>query len=274
MPIARRRGRSRLRAGLSGHHRSGHASATGIRRSRSTSGACAAVDEDYWKQYRTTPKAFIPLEVGQALWRSRYGDRTSVRLAPPRGGPTARRARDHLAAALRAAIDPLALGLSVRDVRARGPGGVRAAPPTSASTSPTSASSSSPPRCCWRCCSSGSRVEQRAREVGLLARGRLLRPRGSGGSSRPRGSVLAVAGSADRAPPAPSRMRGAMMAGCARGGSGRSSPASLTLHVSPASLGAGAAGALARGDDLHLVDAARARARSPSAACWRDELAG
>ena len=33
------------------------------------------VDEEYWKRYRTTPKAFIPLEVGQRLWRSRYGDR-------------------------------------------------------------------------------------------------------------------------------------------------------------------------------------------------------
>src|SRR5207249_4105251 len=42
------------------------------------------VDEDYWKQYRTTPKAFVPLEVGQRLWRSRFGDRTSVRLHPIR----------------------------------------------------------------------------------------------------------------------------------------------------------------------------------------------
>jgi hypothetical protein len=76
------------------------------------------VDEEYWKQYRTTPKAFVPLDAGQALWRSRYGDRTSVRLAP--GGEPASAARDALAAALRSAIDPLALGLSVRDVRGAG----------------------------------------------------------------------------------------------------------------------------------------------------------
>jgi putative ABC transport system permease protein len=42
-------------------------------------------DEDYWKKYRTTPKAFIPFAAGQTLWRSRYGDRTSVRIAPAPG---------------------------------------------------------------------------------------------------------------------------------------------------------------------------------------------
>ena len=31
------------------------------------------VDEEYWENYRTTPKAFIPLAAGQNLWRSRYG---------------------------------------------------------------------------------------------------------------------------------------------------------------------------------------------------------
>ena len=46
------------------------------------------IDEDYWKQYRTTPKAFVPYEVGQRLWRSRYGDRTSVRMRRP-GQPLA-----------------------------------------------------------------------------------------------------------------------------------------------------------------------------------------
>ena len=31
------------------------------------------VDEEYWREYRTAPKAFIPLEVGQRLWRTRHG---------------------------------------------------------------------------------------------------------------------------------------------------------------------------------------------------------
>jgi ABC-type lipoprotein release transport system permease subunit len=39
-------------------------------------------DERYWKQYRTTPKAYISLADGQRLWGSRFGQVTSVRLAP------------------------------------------------------------------------------------------------------------------------------------------------------------------------------------------------
>src|SRR5688572_23262709 len=30
-------------------------------------------DEDYWQQYRTTPKAFIFLGEGQKLWQTRFG---------------------------------------------------------------------------------------------------------------------------------------------------------------------------------------------------------
>ena len=37
-------------------------------------------DEAYWDQYRTAPKAFIPIEAGQKLWASRYGRLTSVRV--------------------------------------------------------------------------------------------------------------------------------------------------------------------------------------------------
>ena len=36
-------------------------------------------DEDYWHQYRTTPKAFISLDAGQGLWQSRFGKMTSIR---------------------------------------------------------------------------------------------------------------------------------------------------------------------------------------------------
>jgi ABC-type lipoprotein release transport system permease subunit len=42
-------------------------------------------DEDYWKKYRTTPKAYITLAAGQKLWSSRFGNLTSIRLAPPTG---------------------------------------------------------------------------------------------------------------------------------------------------------------------------------------------
>ncbi len=37
-------------------------------------------DEDYWHQYRTTPKAFLRIEDGQRLWQSRFGKLTSIRI--------------------------------------------------------------------------------------------------------------------------------------------------------------------------------------------------
>jgi ABC-type antimicrobial peptide transport system permease subunit len=77
------------------------------------------VDEDYWRQYRTTPKAFVPEEFGRASWSSRYGSLTSIRFAPPPGTPPAA-AAEQFAARLRAGIDPIALGLTVRPVRAEG----------------------------------------------------------------------------------------------------------------------------------------------------------
>lgn len=36
-------------------------------------------DEKYWDDYRTTPKAFIPLALGQKLWSNRFGKLTSLR---------------------------------------------------------------------------------------------------------------------------------------------------------------------------------------------------
>ena len=40
-------------------------------------------DEEYWARHRTTPKAFVPLSVGQKLWGHRLGKVTSLRLVPP-----------------------------------------------------------------------------------------------------------------------------------------------------------------------------------------------
>jgi len=77
------------------------------------------VDEDYWNRYRTTPKAFIGLEVGRRLWGSRYGSLTSVRIGVPGIDPVPE-ARERYAQRLRASIDPLLMGLAVRDLRAEG----------------------------------------------------------------------------------------------------------------------------------------------------------
>jgi ABC-type lipoprotein release transport system permease subunit len=77
------------------------------------------VDEDYWNTRRTTPKAFIPELDGRVLWRSRYGELTSIRVLP-RAGTSLPAARDAFASALRAELDPVATSLAVRPVRAEG----------------------------------------------------------------------------------------------------------------------------------------------------------
>jgi ABC-type antimicrobial peptide transport system permease subunit len=75
-------------------------------------------DEDYWHQYRTTPKAFIPLDVGQQLWQSRFGKLTSIRVW------TNRSAADDLlksfAERLRDTLNPNLLGVAVVPVRSQG----------------------------------------------------------------------------------------------------------------------------------------------------------
>ena len=39
-------------------------------------------DERYWNEHRATPRAYVTLAAGQKLWGSRFGNLTSVRLAP------------------------------------------------------------------------------------------------------------------------------------------------------------------------------------------------
>lgn len=47
--------------------------------------AIRPVDEDYWDDYRGTPKAFIAVEDGRGLWTNRWGELTSMRLRPASG---------------------------------------------------------------------------------------------------------------------------------------------------------------------------------------------
>jgi len=75
-------------------------------------------DEQYWKQYRTTPKAFVPLARGQQLWGTRFGRLTSIRISPP---------SPDYAPALRAALDPMKMGITVFDVKAQGLGAAHGA---------------------------------------------------------------------------------------------------------------------------------------------------
>jgi len=73
-------------------------------------------DEDYWDEYRTTPKAFIPLADGQKLWSTRYGRLTSIRFSSDEPG----KLRSELEAGMLAGIDPSRSGLAVQPVRQEG----------------------------------------------------------------------------------------------------------------------------------------------------------
>jgi putative ABC transport system permease protein len=81
-------------------------------------------DEDYWHQYRTTPKAFIPLELGQRLWQSRFGSMTSVRLLPdllsdlefpPQYDRSTVNSTNVVGERLESSQDPMAMGNAVRE---------------------------------------------------------------------------------------------------------------------------------------------------------------
>jgi len=88
-------------------------------------GRIRPADEAYWDQHRATPKAFVSLARGQQLWRSRFGQLSSVRVAWPEpppgdtGGAPAARA-DRFAELLRAKVSPEAGGFVVAPVRASG----------------------------------------------------------------------------------------------------------------------------------------------------------
>lgn len=76
-------------------------------------------DEDYWHKYRTTPKAFLPIEAGQKLWQSRYGKLTSLRLVAAGDGPLPATLAAYQQR-LRAALDPVQTGFLVYPAKGEG----------------------------------------------------------------------------------------------------------------------------------------------------------
>ena len=74
------------------------------------------IDEEYWTRYRTTPKAFIPYARGAALWGSRYGRATSVRLMT--GEQSLASVAADVAAGIDKSLTPAAAGVSMLPVRA------------------------------------------------------------------------------------------------------------------------------------------------------------
>ncbi|MDY7092417.1 MAG: ABC transporter permease [Acidobacteriota bacterium] len=93
-------------------------------------------DEAYWDEYRAAPKLFVSAATGEALWRSRYGSVTALRLGPvldgsaseePSDGPEAAGAEtqdvgaleSRLAEELPRRVDLGAFGLTFEPVRAQ-----------------------------------------------------------------------------------------------------------------------------------------------------------
>ena len=76
-------------------------------------------DEDYWHQYKATPKAFIPLSTAQSLWQTRFGKLTSIRIESPNGQFTPE-AINNYGDNLRKFLDPALIGFQVVPVRDQG----------------------------------------------------------------------------------------------------------------------------------------------------------
>jgi hypothetical protein len=199
------------------------------------------VDEAFWEQYRTTPKAFIDLDVGRRLWGSRYGSVTSVRIPIPVIDPPTE-ARERYIERLRSTIDPLAMGLAIRNIRSDGLAASRGATDFGAYFFYFSfflvVSALLLAVLFFKL-----GIEQRAREVGLL-RAVGFNPAAVRRLFMSEGLVLAVVGSA-------LGVLGAvgygwlMMLGLRTWWVDAVGTDALTLHVSPASLGAGIVGGIA-----------------------------
>jgi len=73
-------------------------------------------DERYWKNYRGTPKAFVTLRAGQAMWGNRFGHLTSIRFPVP-GDETPGTFLKKLEDTLTTQLDPASFGLRFEPVR-------------------------------------------------------------------------------------------------------------------------------------------------------------
>ena len=71
-------------------------------------------DEDYWRRYHATPKAFVPLTAAQSLWQSRFGKVTSLRIWANDAS------RSAFAVKLQSSINPMLRGAAVVPVRSQG----------------------------------------------------------------------------------------------------------------------------------------------------------
>jgi putative ABC transport system permease protein len=77
-------------------------------------------DEAYWKKWRGTPKAYVTLKAGQAMWGNRFGSLTAVRwmnLGPGQdSGNIPASVVQSVEAGLRERLEPASVGLSFEEV--------------------------------------------------------------------------------------------------------------------------------------------------------------
>jgi ABC-type lipoprotein release transport system permease subunit len=76
-------------------------------------GAITTLDEDYWDEHGATPKAFLPLALGQRIWKNRFGNLTSVRFVSDVS-------RDDIVRGLLERLSPENQGIRVLALRANG----------------------------------------------------------------------------------------------------------------------------------------------------------
>ena len=73
-------------------------------------------DEDYWKRYRATPKAYIRLDDGQRLWATRFGKLSTIRIDVD-AGTDPEEAKSKMTRGLLDLLSPADGGFIVRDIR-------------------------------------------------------------------------------------------------------------------------------------------------------------
>ncbi len=76
-------------------------------------------DETYWDEYGATPKAFIPLEIGERLWKNRFGDLTTIRMGSAPGADI-QATRTHFETEFLKKIEPEQIGFQFLSLQADG----------------------------------------------------------------------------------------------------------------------------------------------------------
>lgn len=75
-------------------------------------------DETFWNRYKATPKAYVTRATGERLWGSRFGDVTSIRVAPA-PGMTVEQTAEKLRAEMPKHLNPSAAGLVFEPTKER-----------------------------------------------------------------------------------------------------------------------------------------------------------